>query len=321
MKIHRLISILLFLESNGTMKAKEIAEKLEVSIRTVYRDIDTLSESGIPLTATTGPNGGVMLMEGYSVAISDMHDDDLFNLYLSGIGIHPDKKSEMALKINNALLKLQKNMSAKKELQAMRNRIYMDDQPWWGEAPRLLYIDQMMRAVFESKILEIDYQKVDGTVSTRYIHAYGVIVKRLNWYIVAYCERSKAVRTFKCERVVGATLKTEGFIFPNEFSLEEYWKKSKQVFLNTCAKEEYFPVVLQLNKRDMGLLDEQEVLHLTGKDETITATINLYGYEQAANAVMKLIAHVEVLEPAELRGFVKRELAGLLDRYKGSVKR
>jgi predicted DNA-binding transcriptional regulator YafY len=80
MRLQRLIAILLLIESRGHMKAKELAQALETSVRTIYRDIEALCEAGVPLVAMTGPNGGVSLMEGYQVAMNHLYSDDVINL-------------------------------------------------------------------------------------------------------------------------------------------------------------------------------------------------------------------------------------------------
>ena len=134
MRVHRLISILLLIESKGTIKAREIASKLEISLRTVYRDIDSLCEAGIPIATTPGPNGGIYLMEGYSGRIDCLHEEDIINLYINSMGIIPDKQSDMAMKLNNTLMKLQKSLSPNQisELNKIKKRFHFDDTLWWG---------------------------------------------------------------------------------------------------------------------------------------------------------------------------------------------
>ncbi len=204
MKVHRLISVLLLMESRRTLKAEELASKLEISTRTVYRDIETLCEAGVPLTTTTGPNGGIHLMDGYSSGISNLHEDDIVSIYLSDMGIQPDKKSDMAMKLNNTLLKLQKSLS-KTQINSINNikkKFYFDETSWWGHSKRLYNVDALIHSIFQSKAVKIAYQKYKGELSYRKIYPYGVVVKRMDWYLIAYCEKSKDTRTFKCERII-----------------------------------------------------------------------------------------------------------------------
>lgn len=109
MRLHRLIAILLLVESRGKMKANELAQALETSVRSIYRDIDVLAEAGIPLLSMSGPNGGISLMEGYTVNLKQLHGEDVINLYLTGMGIYSGGHSESGLKLKTTLLKLEKH--------------------------------------------------------------------------------------------------------------------------------------------------------------------------------------------------------------------
>lgn len=112
MRLHRLIAILLLVESRGRMKAVALAEALETSVRSIYRDIDVLAESGIPLVTTTGPNGGVSLMEGYTVNLRRLHGEEVVQLFLTGMGMPAGSSGETGLLLQNALLKLEASLPA-----------------------------------------------------------------------------------------------------------------------------------------------------------------------------------------------------------------
>lgn len=107
MRLHRLVAILLLLESRGKLKAKELAEALETSVRSIYRDVDTLAEAGIPIVSASGPSGGLSLMEGYTVNLKSLHNDEVVHLYLTGLGIYSGAGTESGHKLQNALLKLE----------------------------------------------------------------------------------------------------------------------------------------------------------------------------------------------------------------------
>lgn len=319
MRLHRLISILLLIEAKGSIKAKELADKLEISARTVYRDIEELCQAGIPIAATSGPNGGIHLMEGYSVGISHLQEEDIINLYLSGMGIQPDRQSDMGVKINNALLKLEKNLSKKQniDLSNIKKRFHFDETPWWGEYQPLQNLDALMHSVFRSRKLEITYEKPNGELSERRIHPYGIVVKRTEWYMIAYCERSKEIRTFKCERIAKSRSLNEGFSLPEDFSLEQHWKKSEAVFKDACAERENYPVTIKLHKERADILSDLEVVKLKENQGYITATINMYYYGHAADSIMKIAWYVDIIQPEELKAFVRDELGKLMRKYEG----
>jgi Predicted transcriptional regulator len=318
MRVHRLISILLLIESKGMIKAREIASKLEISLRTVYRDIDSLCEAGIPLVTTPGPKGGISLMEGYSGGIGSLQEEDIINLYINSIGIIPDKHSDMALKLNNTLMKLQKNLSQNQisELNKVKKRFHFDDTLWWGKNHAMNDIDIIIYAVLQSKGLEITYIKYNGATSRRRVHPYGIVVKRMDWYLVGYCEKSKAIRTFKCDRIVDSKISNEFFEIPDDFVIEEYWRNAEDTFKNSCIQNEKYPVVIKLEKSKGDFLADLEVLEITEEEDDIVATVNMYGFQFAVNDIMKIIRYAEVIKPIELRTFVESELSSILMKYK-----
>jgi predicted DNA-binding transcriptional regulator YafY len=319
MRVNRLISILLLIESRGIIKAGEIAAKLEISVRTVYRDIDSLCEAGIPLSTTPGPNGGIYLMDGYSGGIGHLHEEDIINLYINSIGIIPDKKSDMAMKLNNTLMKLQKNLSSNQitELNRIKKRFYFDDTFWWEESHGMNDIDIIIYAVLQSKGLEITYTKYNGAKSIRRVRPYGIVVKRMDWYLVGYCEKNKNIRTFKCDRILSCKLSNELFEVPDDFAIEEYWNDAESTFKNSCIQKEKYPVVIKLQKSKVDFLENMEVLEIKVDEDYIVATINMYGYQFAVDDIMKIIRYAEVIKPIELRAFVQSELSRILLRYEG----
>lgn len=318
MRVHRLISILLLIESKGTIKAREIASKLEISLRTVYRDIDSLCEAGIPLATTPGPNGGIYLMEGYTGGLDYLHEEDIINLYISSIGIIPDKQSDMAMKLNNTLMKLQKSLSPNQssEVNKIKKRFHFDDTLWWGKSHRMNDIDIIIYAVLQSKGLEITYTKYNEAASTRRVHPYGIVVKRMDWYLVGYCEKNKTIRTFKCDRISDSKILNEFFEIPDDFVIEEYWIDAESTFKNSCREREKYPVVIKLQSSKSDFLPELEVIETKEDEGYIIATINMYKYQFAVDEIMKIIRYAEVIKPIELRAFVESELNRILLKYK-----
>ncbi|MDF2803274.1 MAG: hypothetical protein K0S61_3177 [Anaerocolumna sp.] len=317
MRVHRMISILLLIESKGRMKAKDLAQELETSVRTIYRDIDILCEAGIPLTTDTGPNGGIYLADGYTVGIKNLNKQDIINLYLNGMGIKADQQSDMPIKVNTALLKLQKNLTSElnKDLVTVRNRFYVDDDPWWGERHRLYHIDLLMQGVWQSQKLSITYKKHNEEMTQRVIHPYGIVVNEMNWYMIAYCEKSNAMRTFKCERIMECLCLIDNFNMPEDFSVEEYWKKNKQIFISGCIQREKYPVVIRIEKCRESILRSFEVYQKEEANGYVRATINMSKYEYAKEDILDMISYVEVLEPAELRTYVEEVLFSLVSKY------
>lgn len=318
MRLHRLIAILLLIESRGRMKAKELADALETSVRSIYRDIDVLAEAGIPIVTTTGPNGGIYLMEGYTVNLKELHGDDVINLYLTGIGIYSGGQTESGLKLKNALLKLEKTLPAsyQTDIRKARTRFYFDDTPWWTERVIIPSLEALRSAVWRSQKINIQYRKVDGDYSFRILHPYGLVVKQGDWYLVAYCEEVQQIRTFKCERIVEVKLLEEKFEIPTHFSLENHWNNQQAAFKITCREKEYYPVVVRADEWKANVLNKLEIIHVTSNGNGLLATVNMFGFEAACRDVLDMIGHVEIIGPNELRQFVRDQLARIQGIYR-----
>lgn len=235
MRLHRLIAILLLLESRGQVKARELAEALETSERTIYRDIDILAEAGVPIAAVSGPEGGFSLLPGYSVHQKDLHADEVVNLFLSGMGVRPDEHSEASLTLKNAILKLEKSVPSRylPDFQIARERFYFDPAMWFEEKKPLYHLDTLRKSLWMSRKVHLVHTKneEDGGVTTeRTVRPYGLVVKNTEWYLVAFCETRQDIRVFKVDRVQEATILEEGFDFPSDFNLESYWHAWVQNF-------------------------------------------------------------------------------------------
>lgn len=317
MRLHRMISIILLIENRGKVKAKDLADELETSVRTIYRDIDTLCEAGIPLAADTGPNGGIHFVDGYKVGINDINKDDVINLYLSSMGIKADKESDISYKVKNSLLKLQKSVSDefRDDMNTVGHKFFVDDVPWWGEKHRLKYIDEIVSAVWQSEKLKIKYEKANGEASERIIRPYGIVVNEMDWYLVAFCEKSSNLRTFKCERITQCERISENFIVPLNFDVKEYWKNSKSSFIKSCNEREKYYVTLRINKNEFYTLKDFEVIETKDYDDYVEATINMFTFEMAQDDVMNIINYAEIISPLELRSYIKDRLQKLLEKY------
>ncbi len=314
MRLHRLIAILLLIESRGQIKAKELASALETSIRTIYRDVEILCQAGIPIATTTGPNGGFYFMEGYSAKLYNLRDDDAVNLYLTGAAMY---KGDTGQNLKNALVKLEKILPPEYggDIKAAKERFYFDESPWWDKRPDTQCLETLRKAVWSSKKLRIAYRKVNDKASERELWPYGLVVKDMEWYLVAFCPKSGAVKTFKCDRIIRAEITDAAFQPPSGFNLERYWKDSEKSFKDKCAENERYPVLIKLQKCDSGILKKLEVYETEEKDGYVFARINMHKYEFACNEAVEILWHAEILKPAELRNHVKQRIENVLEKY------
>lgn len=317
MRLHRLITILLLVESRGKMKANDLAQALETSVRSIYRDIDVLAEAGIPLLSTPGPNGGISLMEGYTVNLNQLHGDDVINLYLTGMGIHTGGHSDSRLKLKRTLLKLEKTLPAsyQTDIQKAQRRFYFDDTPWWSERVEIPCLESIRTALWRTHKLWIEYHKVNGVISNRKLQPYGLVVKKEEWYLIAYCEEAEQIRTFKCERIASTELTDEAYAIPQDFSLEKHWKQQEREFKQVCKEEEIYPVLIRTEKSREASLYGVEIMSRVEEGDQITLTVNMYSYDSACANVWGILGLSEIVEPLKLRQYVKEQVNLLQEIY------
>lgn len=321
MRLHRLVGILLLLESRGTVKARELAEAFEISERTVYRDIDALGGAGVPVVSDAGPNGGFSLMDGYTIHQNSLHCDDVISLYLSGIGVRPTKYSEASITLKKSILKLENSLPPHylPDLKIAKERFYFDPNIWWKEYQPLENLDLLRKAVWQSLKLHILYTKASKNMKEtviRKVRPFGLVVKNMDWYLVAYCETRKDLRAFRCERIIKAvTIPEETFSIPEDFSLETFWKDWVSEFEGVIKNDRppYYPVRLKLIDEGLPWLGEMDIVSQASNDSIVT--VNLFTYQNACNKLLELGSRAEVLEPAELRDYMIRQAHSILNLY------
>src|SRR6188472_649188 len=162
MRASRLISLLLLLQTRGQMTAAELATELEVSERTVHRDIEALSAAGIPVYAARGPHGGVALVEGYRTRLTGMTAEEAEALFLSGV---PGPAAELGLGTVMTAARLKVLAALPTELRARATRLverfYLDAAAWFHADRPVPHLPALAEAVWESQVVRIAYDRGD----------------------------------------------------------------------------------------------------------------------------------------------------------------
>lgn len=321
MRLHRLLGIIMLLDSRGIVKAGNLAKILETSERTIYRDIDILCEAGIPILSIPGPNGGYSFMENYKINSNALESSDVVNLLLSSMGIRPENNTQTAQQLKNAVIKLENSVSEehKKEIAKARERFFIDSDPWWGKRKENKYIDVIKQAVLNLKKLKICYKKYGGEMSERIIRPYGAVVKDSEWYMAAFCETKNEIRVFKCSRIEDIEVLDESFLMPQNFSLEEFWENSKQQFANqvTPKAEHYsYPVKVKLYEDKKQLFDGFHIYSSIKIEEQWIYAVDMISFETACNVIFAFSDRIEVLEPDKLRDYIIKKANKILSTYK-----
>lgn len=315
MKLDRLIYILLSLEKEKKITAKRLADELETSIRTIYRDIDTLCSAGIPICTESGQGGGISLMEGYQTQIKHFDKEDIIYLFLNGMGVKAEKSSILDKHTDISLKKIVKALpeTQAEEIQEIVDRFVVDSSPWWGEEQSMPQIDIILQAVFQLHKLKIKYQKINQEVSSRIIRPYGIVIKEMIWYLVGYCESSFTIRMFRCDRITGCTRLEDTFLYPKNFELRSYFKDALNGFKDKCALEDQYPVTMVVNKKAFSYLKGMEYSILWHEKDQWKICINLYGLENALNDYWNIIMNATSIEPDELKKALYKKLEAHLE--------
>ena len=218
MHASRLVAILLLLQTRGQLTARELADELEVSLRTIYRDLDGLAAAGIPVYADRGPTGGYRLVEGYRTRLTGLNADEAEALFLSGLG---GAAAQLGLGTVLAAAQLKVLAAMPPELRGrasrVRERFLLVAPGWFNEDEELPALATVAQAVWEGHRIQMRYDRRPEPVE-RTVEPFGLVLKAGIWYLVA--RREGSLRTYRVSRILEATELDEAFERPADFDLE-----------------------------------------------------------------------------------------------------
>lgn len=320
MRAARLISIVLLLQSRETMTAGQLARELEVSERTVYRDMEALSAAGVPVYAEQGRGGGYRLVGGYRTRLTGLTREEAEALFLSGL---PGPAGEMGrgdvmaaaeLKVLAALPASLRDAPAR-----AGQRFHLDAPGWFGEAGPPPLLRDLARAVWEDERVELRYRRGDAEVA-REAEPYGLVLKSGVWYLVARV--GGGYRTYRVDRVTGVRPTGDVFERDEGFDLAAHWREQARSFLRSMLREE---VSVRLSPAGMRLLRyavepyaARRAAEAAGEpdaDGWVATTLPVESAEVAASELMRLGPEAEVLGPPELRERMAAAAARLAALY------
>ncbi|MCC3769829.1 YafY family protein [Streptomyces sp. UNOC14_S4] len=322
MRADRLLSLLLLLQNRGRMTAPELAAELEVSVRTVYRDIEALSASGIPVRADRGPAGGYRLMDGYRTRLTGLTDAEVGSLFLAGAP-GPARDLGLGAVLATAQLKLRASLPAELADRARRvqDRFHLDTPGWFRDADTVPYLAPVARAVWEQRALRAHYRRWGGEVH-RELHPLGLVLKAGIWYLVARADGD--TRTYRISRFLAVDTTGETFERPAGFDLAAYWEDSSRrmeaAMYQGTARLRISPRAQRLLPVQFGTAGTRALEEAGPPDDEGWVQVEMPVETQAVavSDLLRLGAEAEVLGPPELRDAVTRTVAALATRYAAS---
>jgi predicted DNA-binding transcriptional regulator YafY len=302
MRASRLVSIILLLQARGRLTAAQLAQELEVSVRTVYRDVESLHAAGIPLYGDAGHRGGYQLMDGYRTRLTGLSPDEAKALSLSGL---PGPAAELGLSsvLAAAELKVRAALppALAEQFVATAERFHLDATSWYARTEDAPFLPAVADAVWLGSVLQVRYRRwKEPTDIDRRLEPYGLVLKAGRWYLVA----GPGPRTYRVDQILDLAVTGNRCMIPDGFSLAAYWRSYTAGFLASLHQAD---AVVRLSPtaaaRQTG--PAAAALAATGVTESdgwIRAVLPIESIELATGAF--LAPDIEVLEPAELRASV-----------------
>jgi predicted DNA-binding transcriptional regulator YafY len=279
-----------------------MAQDVGVSRRTILRDLDALSTSGIPVYTESGPGGGVALDENYQMALSGLSASDLPALFVSGM---PSLLEQVGMegRAEDILLKLFAALPAyhQQAVQQIRHRLHIDPLWWWYEEQPLPFWEQLQQAVFEDRKIVVTYERHDGSLSERVLEPYSLVSKAGIWYLVA--RREDAWRTYRISRFHQVTRLAERFSRSPDFDLASYWRAHVEEMKSNLPHYD-FTLRIPVEREDFlrfHITGNSTIIELPDEPGWFKAEIQVPSLDSAKMLIFGLGAAAEVIEPEELR--------------------
>jgi predicted DNA-binding transcriptional regulator YafY len=319
MRADRLLSFMMLLQTRGTLTARDLAAELEVSERTIYRDVEALSLAGVPVFCERGPGGGIGLLEEYRTNLTGLSADEARALFMLSIP-SPLLQLGVGQELKAALLKLSAALpeARRHEQQTARQRIHLD-ACWWrqtnGPGPHLAAVQQ---ALWQDKRLHITTRMFFGTLVEQVVEPLGLAAKANEWYLVARVDQG--CRVFRVAHLVAAEVLAETFNRPPDFDLTAYWDAYVR---QVEAEHGFFAARLRISPelaRELpwrlgeqpGALPQTSSPDHTGWREV---ELRFDSHEQARDKILTFGSAAQVLDPPALRSSLIDAARQVLKNY------
>lgn len=238
MRADRLVSLMMLLQTRPKLTAGDLARELQVSERTIHRDLDALSASGVPVYATRGSSGGVALVEGWKTQLTGLNRAEL--QALAALGGTPGRLGDLGLSgpLRSGLVKLAAALPALQQpaLEYARQRLHVDASGWFTAKDEVPHLEMLREAAWQNLRVALTYEDSDGKRSRREVEPYALVLKADRWYLVAGTEAG--TRVYRGSRIAGAKMRAETFERPERFDLPSFWREWCSKFLEKRARYE-----------------------------------------------------------------------------------
>lgn len=299
MKINRLLETVIVLLNRKTITAKELADRFGVSTRTVYRDIEVLSSAGIPVYMSKGNNGGISLLEDYTLnrTLLSQGESDGLLLALKTMEVMSLPETDAIL---NKLGSIIKNKTA-------YDWIEVSFEGWNSKVNEQDKFSKIREAIINKRVISFDYVNGNGDKGNRSAEPEKLLYYANTWYLIAYCLKRNARRMFRLSRIKNVEISNQGF---TEREVLEYERQTNR---------DTAPVVLKL-RCDRNVLSKlydtfDEECISKNDDDSYDLVVTIPEDEWVYGYILSLGAYAEVLEPEHIREIIKTRAGDILEKY------
>ena len=323
MKAARLLSILMLLQARGRMTASSLAQIMEVSQRTILRDIDQLSAAGVPVWGERGQQGGFQLREGWSTKLTGMTEPESHALLLAGL---PGPATELGLgaAAASARLKMVASLPTAWREQAERvgERLHIDPVDWYRTQDTPRFLREVADAVWRGRRLRVDYESWRGT-SSHELEPLGLVLKAGAWYLLARKVSTEGLRTYRVAGMHGVSTSTRPIKRPPGFDLARAWQESSRRFEQELRRVQ---ARVRVSPRCLNWFSNARIEFVSVPVEEASdplradwrvVLIAVESIEHGARQLLSYGPEIEVVAPLELRAEVYRQAFQLVASHQG----
>ncbi len=299
MQESRLFKIVYHLLDKGQVTAPELAEKFEVSVRTIYRDIDALSGAGVPIYAEAGRNGGIHLMNDFVLDKTVLSEEEKQEILTALQSIN----SMNNIGSNQTLQKLSAIFNISSE-----NWLEVDFSRWGNNGTDNEKFELLKSAVIHQKCVKITYANSCGTISERIIKPLKMSYKSMSWYLKAYCTEKQDYRIFKLTRIIDLEMLTDSFCKSYFPELDE----------DETLGQAYNTIVLRFPKNiSYRVYDEFDKTKVSKKENgDLIVSVEMPEDEWLIGYLLSFGTQVDIIEPAYLKDIVAEQAKKIYEKYK-----
>lgn len=319
MRASRLLSMLILLQLRGRVSADDLAREFEVSVRTIYRDVDQLSAAGIPIYAERGRSGGFQLHEGYRTKLTGLSTPEAEALLFAGVG---GAAGDLGVGAEAAAAQLKMLASLPPDSGASAKRVaerfHLDPVNWYSRAEAPEILPALAEAVWREKRVRVRYESWKDVVE-RDLDPLGLVLKAGVWYLVAAAKGQP--RTYRVSNIQALDVREAAARRPARFNLARYWSAWQRDFEARLMRERARVKLSPLGRRllrdvSAAASEAVEAAHRPCAPEGwVEADIPVESIGHAVRQMLRLGAEAEVLEPAALRQGMALEAARIAALY------